>query len=150
MKFPYPYGGSEDDIAKVNEGNSVPLRIILKDPTLSPAQVIPGSSLATAYFSLYDYATETIINERDTVSIKDDVDESGVLTINLEPADNAIIGDGGDNEELHIAIITCTMLSGGMTITFREEIGIIVSNLTFAISYPIRKTLVTSWRVLVV
>ena len=148
MEFPYPYGGSEDVIAKIEEANTARLRIVIKDPTLSPPVAIPGSSIATAYFSLYDYATRAVINERDRVDVRADITEAGVLTIDLEPADNAIVGGGGDNEELHIALIDCTMVAGSRTVYFRQEIGIIVSDLAFSVTYPIRKTVSTSWHVL--
>jgi len=147
MEFPTPYGLT-DTIAKVEEANTCRLRMVLKDPTVSPAVAIPGSSIATATFTLYDYASSAVINERDHQDISADIDESGVVVIDLDPADNAIIGAGDEPEELHVALVEFTMLSGGRTVRFSQDIGLVVEDIPFPITYPVRKVLETRWAVL--
>lgn len=77
---------------------------------------IPGSSLTSCTFSLYDKDTRTIINERTNVDIQSDVNSEGILTLNLTELDNVIIST---NEEIcneyHIAQITYTASISGIS-----------------------------------
>lgn len=68
---------------------------------------IPGASLTTLTFTLYDKSTGTIINSRDHVDVKSMVDVAGLLTLELKPADNVILDDSLGYEH-HVALFEFT------------------------------------------
>jgi hypothetical protein len=85
----------------------------VKDET---GAVIPGSSLTTMTYTLYDEDTVTavglgIINSRDDVNCKPSVSEAGVLTLELLPNDMVIVTSTKD-EERHRLLLEWTY-SGG-------------------------------------
>ncbi len=52
---------------------------------------IPGSSLVSIVYTLYSERTLLVINSRDHVSCIGNVDGNGVLSLELTPADMAIV-----------------------------------------------------------
>lgn len=62
----------------------------------NPAVPIPAADLVTLTLTLYDTATNGIINSRDAQNILNannvTVDSDGLVTFTMQPEDNAIIG----------------------------------------------------------
>jgi hypothetical protein len=64
---------------------------VIKDENGVP---IPGSSLTTMTYTIFGEADpQTIINARDHIDCKPNVDANGVFTLVLAPADMAILDD---------------------------------------------------------
>jgi hypothetical protein len=83
------------------------LRATVQDNSVPP-QAIPGEDLTTATFTLYTERSTglvpyAIINGRDHVNIKDQIDAQGQLTLTLTAEDMAIVD--GKSEEFHRALI---------------------------------------------
>jgi len=86
-------------IGPFREKNSVVLTAIVLDNS-NPPVPIPGPSLSTATFTLYSEAEGfAIINSRDHVDIKSNIDANGVLTLPLHVNDLAIVDDHTDAED---------------------------------------------------
>jgi len=83
----------------VNEGETSLYTATIKDEN---GAVIPGSSLDSLTLTLYTLEAQTIINSRDSQNILGAnggaVDGSGVLTMELNELDNAIINNTLDIE----------------------------------------------------
>ena len=90
----------------------------------NPAVAIPGPSLDTMTLTLYNEKTGLVINARDHVNIKANVDIAGALAFTLLAADMAII-DTAKAEEYHRALIEWTW---NTTQRGSWEIRIIVQN----------------------
>lgn len=110
----------------VPESGSTRLTAVLKDEVGEP---VPGSSLTSATLTLFDRATQGILNSQDEADVQASVDEDGVLTLDLTPDDNAILAagralewhvariqyawDGGDKQgfhELHFPVANLALL----------------------------------------
>jgi hypothetical protein len=94
----------------------------VKDET---GAVIPGASLTTMVYSLYDEDTLAIINSRTLVDIKANVTSGGVLTLELLPADMAVQTTSKD-EERHRVLIEWTYAAGVKRGSYEAQV--IVSN----------------------
>jgi hypothetical protein len=94
----------------------------LLDETNTP---IPGSSLTTATFTLYDLESLRVINSRTDVDIKANINGSGALSLELLPADNIIVRQPRP-QEVHVALIEFTYSSG--TKRGQHEIYFTVTN----------------------
>lgn len=125
MIFPTTYGSTSTDTAKVKEGNSCILRLVLDDE----GDPIPDTAITSARLTLLDATTGDVINNRDYVDVASSIDGSGVFTFNLTSDDNVMWNDGTQAEELHVVVFEATALSGVNDLSVREEIGIIVQNL---------------------
>lgn len=68
------------------------------------AVVIPGSALATVTLTIYDEHTREIVNDRNNVDVKANVDENGALTFQLEEADMVILNQERKRERRRIFI----------------------------------------------
>lgn len=79
---------------------------------------IPGSSLTTLTLTLYDKKTGEVINSVSGTDIlntgRGSIDESGVLTLTLEPEDMPVVDSDlkAGNIEHHVALIVWTWDSG--------------------------------------
>ena len=111
----------------VNELTSALYTALLKDET---GAVIDGTALDTATLTLYDIATQTVINSRSAQNVKNTngvtISALGALAWTMSPADNAIIGASA--VEKHIALFTFTWGGGGVK-ALRHPVMITVSNL---------------------
>lgn len=93
----------DTSVGPYREKNSIVLHAVLMD-NASPPAVIPGTALVSATLTLYlERAPNSIINGRDHVDIKPNVNGQGVLTFPLSAADMAIIV--AQPEEYHRALI---------------------------------------------
>jgi len=72
---------------------------------------IPGSSLDTCTLTLYDQRSREIINTQEDTDIKALVNESGVGSVELAPADTAIVNQRRALE-VHVALIQWTYDGG--------------------------------------
>lgn len=78
------------DLGTFRERDTPTLRATVLDNSV-PAVAIPGSALATMALTLYDEKTGAIVNDRDAVDIKANVDEAGLLEFELEQDDMAMV-----------------------------------------------------------
>lgn len=85
----------------VPESGSAALSAVLRDEAGDP---VPGSSLSGCTLTLFDRVTQAIINSRTASNVQGDVDEDGLLTVDLTPDDNPIVTSGRP-EEWHVARI---------------------------------------------
>ena len=115
---------SEGDLAVVDQGESHTIVAALKHGDTA----ITKADLVTLTLELFDEAANTIINSRDAQNILDangcTVSAAGVVTLELDAADNPIVGTSlavGDQES-HIARIRWTWLSGVRTRTGKHEL----------------------------
>jgi hypothetical protein len=93
-----------DDIHTIPERTTQKYSFTLQD---EDAASIPGPSLDTCTLTLYDLASEAIINSRDHVDIKANVDGAGRLTFTFTPADNQVLDDSHGFEP-HVALFEWT------------------------------------------
>ncbi len=100
----------------VNEDGTLRITGVLKDEL---GVAIPGASLATLTLTLYDLATDAIINSRNAMSILNvstgTVDASGNFALVLLPADNPIVTPATaarNSRERHIALLKWTYGTG--------------------------------------
>jgi hypothetical protein len=102
------------------------LTAVIKDET---GAIIPGASLSTLTVTLYDTATNAIINSRNNQSILGanggSVDSSGNLAWIMDPADNVILNDALA-QEIHVALLVWTYAAGAKRGEY--EIALIVPN----------------------
>lgn len=127
---------SDGERVEVDEGEScdiIATFIDLESATLDEA------SLATLTCTLINAADGTVINTREDQDIKDannsTVTAGGVLTLRLQPADNAIVDatlTAGDTES-HYLTVTWTWNDGVTTRTGKQEWEILVRKLTAAV-----------------
>jgi hypothetical protein len=116
----------DSQVGPFRERNSVVLRGTFVDNATPPAP-IPGTALTTATLTLYSEKTAAIINGRDHVDIKGNVDAQGRLVLPLDPADTAIVD--GQSPEYHRALLEWSW----MATTLQRgswEIRIIVRDVT--------------------
>ena len=113
----------DSTLGPFRERDTPVLRATVMDNSV-PAVPIPGPSLDTMTFTLYNERTLLIINSRDHVDIKASVNEAGELEFPLVIADMAII-DTTKAEEYHRALIEWTW---NTTKRGSWEIRIIVQN----------------------
>ena len=113
----------------VPEGGSCNIITTLKD-LADPAATV--TSVDTITLTLYDKTTRAVINSRSAQNINNannSTFSSGVLTIELDAADNVISDTGrvseGETEE-HIAKVTYTWNDGDSTRTGIEEFSFLV------------------------
>lgn len=92
------------------EGGSAVLTATVQD-NASPPAAIPGGSLTTLTWTLYDERSDTIINSRDAVDAKASVDAQGLLTLALDAADMVIVKDRA-LEERHVVLVEWTWNGG--------------------------------------
>lgn len=119
---------------RVNEKCSASYSCVIQDEN---GTAIPGSSLTTLKLTLYDQASDAIINSRDHQSVLGvdpavlnggKVDASGNFTLALAPEDNPVVGTPVVNgSERHIAPLEYTYASGAKA--GRTEVQIDVANL---------------------
>jgi hypothetical protein len=72
---------------------------------------IPGTSLLTATYTLYDQATDAVINSRSNVDFKAQIDAQGAFVLTLIPADNPITTPGTlvrGGLERHVILVHAT------------------------------------------
>jgi hypothetical protein len=86
---------------EITEGATAILVFTIQD---EDGVAIPGSSLDTCTLTLYDQRSRTVINAQTDTDIKALVDESGVASVELEPADTAIVNQRRALEA-HVALI---------------------------------------------
>ena len=77
-------------LGSFRERDTPTLRATIVDNAVPPA-AIPGSSLGTLLLTIYDAHTLAIVNSRDAVDIKANVNESGALEFQLDSADMAMV-----------------------------------------------------------
>jgi hypothetical protein len=97
----------------VAEGTTCQITGTLVDET---GTAIPGASLTTLRFTLYNKTGLTILNSRNAVDILNanggTVDSAGLVTMILDPADNQIVGAGVGGGEQHVGLFEWTWASG--------------------------------------
>lgn len=92
-----------------------------------------GFKPETLTLLLYDAATLAVINNRNRVNIRDlnggTVSDTGLLTLQLDPADSPILATNGavGSKERHIALLEWTWAAGAKA--GKHEIEIVVMNL---------------------
>lgn len=110
---------------EVNERTTALYTVTLKDESLT---VIPASDLSALTITLYDQATGTILNSRNKQSCLNannvTVDSSGLLTWQIQPADNAIITDSNPTE-VHVALFEVKWHSDEFSANHEVEITVI-------------------------
>jgi len=96
---------------------------------------IPGASLTTCTLTLVDKGPvgaprhawpKTIVNGRDDVDVKANVNGSGLLTFTFTPDDNRILDDRLDTE-VHGALFEWTYLAGAARGQFEADFPIVNS-----------------------
>ena len=113
----------DSTLGPFRERDTPVLRATVMD-NANPAVAIPGASLDTMTLTLYNEKTGLVINSRDHVNIKANVDGAGALAFTLLAAEMAII-DTTKAEEYHRALIEWTW---NTTQRGSWEIRIIVQN----------------------
>ena len=98
-----------DDVHTIDERTTQKYSFTLKDEN---GVAIPGPSLDACELTLYDLTKQaadqpSIINSREDVDIKANVDGSGVCTFTFLPADNLILDDTKAFEP-HVALFEWT------------------------------------------
>jgi len=90
--------------AVAKESASVTFSVTFGDTSNTPVDLTKAQIL-TLTMTLFDLSTEAVINSRNAVNVKDanggTVSTAGVLTMKLDPDDQAIVGSGlstGDKE----------------------------------------------------
>ena len=122
---------TDGKLAVADEGESHTIVAALKHGTAA----ISKADLVTLTLELFDEATAAIINSRDGQDVLDDnggtVSSVGVVTMELDAADNPVVSETADVGELeaHIARFTWTWLSGVRTRTGKHEIRFLVRKL---------------------
>jgi hypothetical protein len=102
---------------------------------------VPGSSLSTLTLTLYDRATDAIINGRNAQDVLNNnnvsVSEAGVVVWSITPADTPIVGtpvtttivtvDGERvvGVEAHVALFRATWEGGAKALTYQMTINVI-------------------------
>ena len=118
---------SEDVI--LEEGESANITATFYD---LDGSAIAKANIARLTATLYDLASSTIINSRNAQDIKDtnggSLTTAGVLTLKLQPADNAIVTVGNRELETHRLRLTWTW-SDGDTRTGTQEFEFYVRNM---------------------
>lgn len=104
-----PLRPPDSTVGPFRERDSVVLRATIMDNAVPPV-AIPGTALTTVTFTLYSEKTRAIINARDHVNIKPNVNAQGLLVFPLDQADLAIVD--GQSEEYHRALIEWTWSTG--------------------------------------
>ena len=102
----------------VNEGNVIEIRGTLIDEDDVP---VPLGAIGTMTLTLYDLATDTVINGRLDASVLNTGGgtlhpTSGAFTLRLGGADNPILQPAGlapGQTETHVALLEATWSSGG-------------------------------------
>jgi hypothetical protein len=116
-------------LGPINERTSARYTATLTDETGAP---IDGTALDTATLTLYDVATEAVINSRSAQNVKNTngvtISALGALVWVLSPADNAIVGTGAI--ENHVALFTFTWGGTGAK-ACTHDVTIRVRNLAF-------------------
>lgn len=101
------------DLGIVRERSSGRVTAVLQDET---GAVIPSSSLSTLTLTLYDVATNTILNSRDAQNVLNannvTVDGSGNLTWTVQPADHAVVSTKPRARERHRGVFDFTWTGG--------------------------------------
>ena len=90
-------------LGRFRERDTPVLRAMVKDNSATPV-AIPGSSLDTMTLTMYDEATSAIVNARDHVDVKANVDGNGLLTFQLTTADMAILAATKSLEQRRILL----------------------------------------------
>jgi hypothetical protein len=80
----------DSHLGRFREQDTPILRATVSDNSV-PAAAIPGSALSTMTLTIYDEHTQAIVNARDHVDIKSNVDESGQLVFRLTEDDMAMV-----------------------------------------------------------
>jgi hypothetical protein len=104
----------------IPERTTQKLTFTLKDEA---GAAIPGSSLTTCTLTLYDLATGTIINSRDDVDVKSNVDSAGLFSFTFALADMAI-QDSTLAVETHVVLIEWTYASGAKRGSYEAELTV--------------------------
>ena len=89
----------------VPEQTTQKLTFTLKDENGTP---IPGVNLNSCTLTLYEQGTLAIVNNRDHVDIKANVDANGVLTQTFVPLDTALLAVTATGLETHVALFIWT------------------------------------------
>lgn len=91
---------------------------------------LASTDLTTLTLTLYDLASETILNSRNRQNVLNAnnviIDVAGVLTWTMQPADNVLV-DTTAKQERHVALFEWTWDSGGKA--GKYEVKIDVENL---------------------
>jgi hypothetical protein len=107
----------------VNELTSALWRATLKD---QDGTAVPGSTLTDLRLTLYEKTSGTILNNRDNQNVLNQnqvtVDESGLITWQIMPADNAIVTT--KKLEIHVAVLTASWSSGTRKMVHQFEIDV--------------------------
>ena len=85
----------------------------------------PGAQLTTLTVTLYNQETGLVINGRQDFDIKPFVDGAGVLTWDMDIADQPIMDDSKVSE-VHVALVKCTYPTNK---GFKQEVRFTVRNL---------------------
>lgn len=91
----------------VNEETTLVVTRYILDHNSNP---IPNASLTTLVYTLYERSTGAVINARQDVDAKANVDAAGLLTLELQPADLVMPTD--NPEEIHVILIEWTYEAG--------------------------------------
>lgn len=87
------------------ERDTPTLRASIVDDSV-PAVAIPGSALTTATLTIYDeHGDHDIVNERDGVNVKPNIDENGALEFTLEEEDMVILRPSRKTERRRFLIV---------------------------------------------
>ena len=117
-------------ILSIQEGESCDLTGAFKNAETAIAK----AALLTVAATLYDESTGTVINTRNAQDILDanggSVDDSGNLTLRLDPADNVLVGSPAvGSYERHVLRIAWTWNDGVATRTGIQQIRLYVESI---------------------
>lgn len=115
--------GSDNQTFTVNEGQSFDFTITPTDPD---GNTIDANNLASLTVTLYDDATNAVINSRNGQNILGanggTIEVDNTVTMRLDPADNVIVGSASEDEtENHVARFEYTYNDGQQVRTGSEE-----------------------------
>lgn len=94
------------------------------------------ANVATLLYSIYELDTEAFVNSRDQVDLRNGgawdqgavIDGSGILTLRLEPDDNAVVSaDNAGRSEIHVLVFEGTT-AGSPSYAFKHEYEYEVKN----------------------
>ena len=106
-----PMRPPDEDLGLLRERTTQVITLVVLDHS-TPQVPIPGTSLTTMVYTLYsEHDAQAILNSRDHVDIKALVNGSGVLTLELTPAD-MVIANTKLQQERHRILFDWTYPTG--------------------------------------
>lgn len=115
--------GSDNQLFAVNEGQSFDLVLTPED---SSGAAIDANDLISLTLTLYDDATDGVINGRNAQDVLGanggTIESDGTVTVRLDGSDNVIVGTvAEDGLENHVARLEYTYNDGQQVRTGKEE-----------------------------